>query len=36
MLNVIHFIYLALTWILWLYSLFIVIDAILSWVPDVK
>lgn len=33
MLNVIHFIYLALTWILWLYSLFIVIDAILSWVP---
>ena len=33
MLNVIHFIYVALTWILWLYSLFIVIDAILSWVP---
>ncbi|MDN6653607.1 MAG: YggT family protein, partial [Lactobacillus sp.] len=33
MLNVIHFIYLALTWILWLYSLFIVIDAILSWLP---
>lgn len=33
MLNVIRFIYLALTWTLWLYSLFIVIDAILSWVP---
>ena len=33
MLNIIHFIYVALTWILWLYSLFIVIDAILSWVP---
>lgn len=33
MINAIHLIYLALTWILWLYSLFIVIDAILSWVP---
>lgn len=33
MFNVLHIIYLALTWILWLYSLLIVIDAILSWVP---
>ena len=33
MLNVLHLIYLALTWILWLYSLLIVIDAIMSWLP---
>lgn len=33
MLTVIHFIYMAITWILWLYSLFIVIDAIMSWLP---
>lgn len=33
MLNVLHLIYLALTWILWLYSLLIVINAIMSWLP---
>lgn len=33
MLNVLHLIYLAFTWILWLYSLLIVIDAIMSWLP---
>lgn len=33
MLNVLHLIYLALIWILWLYSLLIVIDAIMSWLP---
>lgn len=33
MLNVLYLIYLALTWILWLYSLLIVIDAIMSWLP---
>ncbi|EEJ72177.1 YggT family protein [Lactobacillus ultunensis] len=33
MVNILHIIYLVLTWILWLYSLFIVIDAIMSWLP---
>ncbi|WP_297950439.1 YggT family protein [uncultured Lactobacillus sp.] len=33
MVNALHLIYLALTWILWLYSLLIVIDAIMSWLP---
>lgn len=36
MFNILHTIYLALTWILWLYSLLIVIDAILSWVPFLR
>lgn len=36
MFNVIHTIYLILTWILWLYSLFIVIDAIMSWLPMLR
>ena len=33
MVNILNLIYLALTWILWLYSLLIVIDAIMSWLP---
>ncbi|AZN76888.1 YggT family protein [Lactobacillus acidophilus] len=33
MFNVLHLIYMILTWLLWLYSLFIVIDAIMSWLP---
>lgn len=33
MLNVIHLFYVVITWVIWLYSLFIVIDAILSWLP---
>lgn len=36
MFNVLHTIYLILTWILWLYSLFIVIDAIMSWLPMLR
>lgn len=36
MFNVLHIIYLILTWILWLYSLFIVIDAIMSWLPMLR
>ena len=36
MFNILHTIYLALTWVLWLYSLLIVIDAILSWVPFLR
>lgn len=33
MFNVLHLIYMILTWLLWLYSLFIVIGAIMSWLP---
>lgn len=33
MLTALYFIYQALSWIIWLYSLLIVIDAIMSWLP---
>lgn len=33
MFDVLHLVYIILTWILWLYSLLIVVDAIMSWLP---